>query len=55
MFAILAITYLLGSISFLVFGTGELQIWNDPDKMLEENQESGIPLKEMEGKNSDNN
>lgn len=48
-------TYLLGSISFLVFGTGELQPWNDPDKMLSENQESGIPLKELDTKNSDNN
>lgn len=43
---ILAGTYLLGSISFIIFGTGELQSWNNPDPI--DDQEAGIPLKEKE-------
>uniref|UniRef100_A0A336K4M5 CSON011174 protein n=1 Tax=Culicoides sonorensis TaxID=179676 RepID=A0A336K4M5_CULSO len=47
-FMVLAGAYLLGSISFLIFGTGDLQPWNNPDEMNKEDQEAGIPLKEKE-------
>lgn len=46
-FGILAITYLLGSLSFLIFGSGELQSWNNPEITMEDDQEAGQPLKDI--------
>jgi MFS transporter, ACS family, solute carrier family 17 (sodium-dependent inorganic phosphate cotransporter), other len=40
----LACTYILGSLAFLFFGSGELQKWNNPPERGEPIEE-GVPLK----------
>src|SRR5690349_1930513 len=49
-FGIVAASYLVGSLSFLFFGKGELQPWNNPPErngvqMQDMRQEEGVPLK----------
>lgn len=49
-FGIVAASYLLGSLSFLFFGKGEIQPWNNPPEkngiqMQDIRQEEGVPLK----------
>uniref|UniRef100_A0A1B0D7V5 Uncharacterized protein n=1 Tax=Phlebotomus papatasi TaxID=29031 RepID=A0A1B0D7V5_PHLPP len=47
-FGILAGVYIFGSLVYLIFGTGELQEWNNPPerkKKGEEDAEEGVPLK----------
>lgn len=48
-FGILAATYILGSLAFLIMGSGNLQPWNTPPERngnaLHE-QEEGVPLKQ---------
>lgn len=53
MFGVLACTYFFGGLVYVVFGTGELQPWNNPpeknaigDKDTENaNEEEAVPLK----------
>lgn len=47
MFAILAATYILGSLAFLTMGSGELQPWNNPPEQNEfqRDPEEALPLK----------
>ncbi|CAO1339479.1 unnamed protein product [Diamesa hyperborea] len=49
-FSILAATYILGSLAFLIMGSGNLQPWNTPPERngnaLQE-QEEGVPLKQI--------
>jgi ACS family sodium-dependent inorganic phosphate cotransporter len=44
-FTVLACTYLLGSLSFLIMGSGELQPWNNPPE--KENPQDGRELEEV--------
>lgn len=50
MFGILAGTYIVGALAFLVLGSGELQPWNNPPERIknidvEEIAEEEVPLK----------
>lgn len=46
-FGILAATYILGSLAFLVMGSGELQRWNSPPERIRtiQDTEEAVPLK----------
>lgn len=51
----LAATYCIGALTFAIFGTGELQEWNNPldsqskkDNLAPENGPESIPLKEKQ-------
>lgn len=51
-FWILTVTYVIGGITFLIFGTGELQTWNSPEKAKVEDgevKEETIPLQNGAG------
>lgn len=47
-FAVLAATYIFGSLAFVIMGSGELQAWNNPperpSKSVKETEEA-VPLK----------
>lgn len=48
-FGILASTYIFGAIVYLIFGSGELQHWNNPPekkKPGEKDEEEGLPLQD---------
>lgn len=49
-FGIVAASYLVGALSFLLFGKGELQSWNNPPEkngvaLQDMRAEEGVPLK----------
>ncbi|XP_072157136.1 sialin isoform X2 [Bemisia tabaci] len=44
-FWMLAGTYMVGALIFVLFGTGELQPWNSPDGMTKQDSKEVIPLK----------